>query len=75
MAAGALLVTEAGGLVGNFTGEADYLYQRECLAANPKVYGQMVTLLQPYSKFSGVADKAVAAQAIAELRQDIDGAT
>ncbi|NBR29929.1 MAG: inositol monophosphatase, partial [Betaproteobacteria bacterium] len=74
MAAGALLVTEAGGLVGNFTGEADYLHQRECLAANPKVYGQMVTLLQPYSKFSGVADKAVAAQAMAELRQDIDSA-
>ena len=74
MAAGALLITEAGGLVGNFTGEADYLHQRECLAANPKIYGQMVSLLQPYSKFSGVADKAVAAQAITELRQDIDNA-
>ena len=71
MAAGALLVTEAGGLVGNFTGEADYLHQRECLAANPKVYGQMVTLLQPYSKFSGVSDKAVAAQAIAELKEEL----
>jgi hypothetical protein len=34
----------------------------------------MVSLLQPYSKFSGVADKAVAAQAITELRQDIDNA-
>ena len=72
VAAGSLLVTEAGGLVGNFTGEADYLHQRECLAANPKIYGQMVSLLQPYSKFSGVADKALAAQAITELRQDID---
>ena len=71
MAAGALLVTEAGGLVGNFTGEADYLHQRECLAANPKVYGQMVSLLQPYSKFSGVADKALAAQAIAELKEEL----
>jgi myo-inositol-1(or 4)-monophosphatase len=74
VAAGSLLVTEAGGLVGNFTGEADYLHQRECLAANPKVYGQMVSLLQPYSKFAGVADKAVAAQAIEALRQDIDNA-
>ena len=68
MAAGALLVTEAGGLVGNFTGEADYLHQRECLAANPKVYGQLVGLLQPYSKFAGVADKAAAAQATDKLK-------
>src|SRR2546427_3999423 len=32
VAAGSLLVTEAGGLVGNFTGEADFLEQKECLA-------------------------------------------
>jgi fructose-1,6-bisphosphatase/inositol monophosphatase family enzyme len=35
VAAGSLLVTEAGGLVGNFTGEADFLEQQECLAGNP----------------------------------------
>jgi myo-inositol-1(or 4)-monophosphatase len=35
VAAGSLLVSEAGGLVGNFTGEADFLEQREILAANP----------------------------------------
>jgi myo-inositol-1(or 4)-monophosphatase len=50
MAAGSLLVTEAGGLIGNFTGEADFLYQREAVAGNPKVYGQLVQLLKPYSK-------------------------
>ena len=72
MAAGALLVTEAGGLVGNFTGEADFLQQRECLAASPKIYGQLVTLLQPYSKFAGVADKATAAQAIVDVSKVID---
>jgi myo-inositol-1(or 4)-monophosphatase len=72
MAAGALLVTEAGGLVGNFTGEADFLQQRECLAASPKIYGQLVTLLQPYSKFAGVADKAIAAQAIVEVSKIIE---
>jgi myo-inositol-1(or 4)-monophosphatase len=43
VAAGSLLVTEAGGLVGNFTGEADFLEQKECLAGNPRVYGQMVS--------------------------------
>ena len=58
MAAGSLLVTEAGGLVGNFTGEPDFLEQKECLAANPRVYGQMVSLIGKYSKFASVADKA-----------------
>ncbi len=57
MAAGSLLVTEAGGLVGNFTGEADFLDHKECLAGSPKIYGQMVALLGKYSKFAGVADK------------------
>ncbi|MEY3698223.1 MAG: Inositol-monophosphatase [Pseudomonadota bacterium] len=72
MAAGALLVTEAGGLVGNFTGEADFLQQRECLAANPKIYGQLVTLLQPYSKFAGAADKATVAKAIVDVSKMIE---
>ena len=48
-AAGALLVTEAGGLVGNFTGEADFTGPRECLAANPRIYAQLVNVLRPYS--------------------------
>ena len=44
------MITEAGGLIGNFTGEADYLYQREVVAGNPKVYAQLVQILAPYSK-------------------------
>ena len=71
MAAGSLLITEAGGLVGNFTGEADYLHQRECLAASPKIYAQMVGLLQQYSKFAGVEDKARASKLIGQLRKDL----
>src|SRR3990167_527320 len=50
IAAGSLMITEAGGLVGNFTGDADFLYQREVVAGNPKAYGQLVTLLAPYSR-------------------------
>jgi myo-inositol-1(or 4)-monophosphatase len=50
MAAGALLVTEAGGLVGNFAGEALQLDVPECLAANPRVYAQMVKVLGKYSR-------------------------
>jgi myo-inositol-1(or 4)-monophosphatase len=49
-AAGSLIITEAGGLVGNFTGEADFLYQREVVAGNPRVYGQLVQILQPYTR-------------------------
>ncbi len=64
VAAGSLLVTEAGGLVGNFTGEADFLEQSECLAASPRIYGQLVSLLGKYSKFAGAGDKAAIRQAL-----------
>mgnify|MGYP003333872602 FL=1 len=71
VAAGALLVSEAGGLVGNFRGDADFLHQRECLAGNPRIYGQMVHMLGKYSKFASVADKtAVASQAQSESEDD-----
>ncbi|TSE19052.1 Inositol-1-monophosphatase [Tepidimonas alkaliphilus] len=52
VAAGALLVMEAGGLVGNFSGEADFLETRECLAANPRIYGQLVGVLGKYSRYA-----------------------
>jgi myo-inositol-1(or 4)-monophosphatase len=57
MAAGALLITEAGGLVGNFTGEANFLEQKECLAANPRIYAQLVPVLHKYSKFASADEK------------------
>jgi myo-inositol-1(or 4)-monophosphatase len=50
IAAGSLMITEAGGLVGNFTGDADFLYQREVVAGNPKIFAQLVPLLAPYSR-------------------------
>ena len=50
MAAGSLLITEAGGLIGNFTGESDFLYHREVVAGNPKIYGQLVQILAPYTR-------------------------
>ncbi|MFN9450510.1 MAG: inositol monophosphatase family protein [Rubrivivax sp.] len=49
-AAGSLMVTEAGGLVGNFTGDADFLHQRELVAANPRIYAQLVQTLTPYTR-------------------------
>jgi myo-inositol-1(or 4)-monophosphatase len=50
MAAGSLLITEAGGIVGNFAGESDYLYKGNVLAGTPKIFAQMVALLSPFSK-------------------------
>lgn len=50
MAAGALLVTEAGGIVGTFEGESDYLYRGDAIAGTPKVFAQMVMLLAPFAK-------------------------
>ncbi|MDO5290658.1 MAG: inositol monophosphatase family protein [Pseudomonadota bacterium] len=60
MAAGSLLVTEAGGLVGNFAGDALNLEQPETLAANPRVYGQLVALLRKYSQFDSAEHKPAA---------------
>ena len=70
VAAGSLLVQEAGGLVGNFTGEADFLEQKECLAGNPRVYGQLVPILTRYSKFATASEKAQVSQAAAALQAD-----
>ena len=67
VAAGSLLVTEAGGLIGNFTGEADFMEQRECLAANPRVYGQLVPILHKYSKFASAGEKAAVREATRTL--------
>jgi myo-inositol-1(or 4)-monophosphatase len=58
VAAGSLLVTEAGGLIGNFTGDADFMEQKECVAGNPRIYGQLVAILGKYSKFASAAEKA-----------------
>jgi myo-inositol-1(or 4)-monophosphatase len=58
VAAGSLIVSEAGGLIGNFTGEADFLHQREVVAGNPKIYGQLVTMLAPYTRVIKEEDAA-----------------
>ncbi len=49
VAAGSLLVTEAGGQVGNFHGGTDFMETRECVAANPDVFAALVELLRPFS--------------------------
>ncbi len=75
VAAGSLLVTEAGGLVGNLTGEADFLEQKECLAGSPRIYGQLVNILGKYSKFASAGEKAAVNEAVAQLGEDMSPAT
>ena len=48
VAAGSLLVQEAGGLIGDLSGEGDYLHGGQVIAATPKIFAQMVTALAPY---------------------------
>ena len=62
VAAGSLMITEAGGLVGNFTGEADFLHQREVVAGCPKIYGQLVQMLTPYTRAARAIDAVAASQ-------------
>jgi myo-inositol-1(or 4)-monophosphatase len=47
MAAGALLVEEAGGLVGDFCGQALKLDNGHIVVGTPKVYDEILRLLQP----------------------------
>ena len=70
VAAGSLLVQEAGGLVGNFTGESEFLDLGECLAANPRIYGQLVSTLGKYSQLASAGDKARVRQAQASPSDD-----
>ncbi len=48
MAAGALLITEAGGLVGDLEGNDGYLRSGNIVAGNPKVLAQIIQLLSPH---------------------------
>lgn len=48
IAAGALLVSEAGGLVGDFSGEANYLKSGHIVAGNPKVFNHLLQAIAPH---------------------------
>ena len=48
VAAGSLLVLEAGGLIGDLAGEGDYLHGGQVIAAAPKVFAQIVQALAPF---------------------------
>lgn len=49
MAAGALLITEAGGIIGDFSGEQSYLEKGDVIAGNPRIFYQLITLLKQFA--------------------------
>ncbi|MDO9051029.1 MAG: inositol monophosphatase family protein [Methylotenera sp.] len=48
IAAGGLLVQEAGGIVGDFEGNESWLKTGNIVAGNPKIFAQMVQVLSPH---------------------------
>jgi len=50
MAAGGLIVREAGGLLNDFDGGDDWLNLGEVIAATPKIHHQMLEVMKPLSK-------------------------
>lgn len=50
MAAGALLIKEAGGLVTDFDGAEDYLNQGNIVAGTPKVFAPLLKIVAPQSR-------------------------
>jgi len=48
IAAGGLLVQEAGGIVGDFEGNESWLKTGNIVAGNPKVFAQMLQTLDPH---------------------------
>lgn len=47
IAAGALMVREAGGIITDFSAKEDYLKSGNVIAGNPKVFNQMLKTLEP----------------------------
>jgi myo-inositol-1(or 4)-monophosphatase len=48
MAAGALLIQEAGGLVSDLSGESNYLQTGNIVGGTPKVFSQLLQAIQPH---------------------------
>ena len=50
IAAGALIIREAGGRISDFNGTDKYLETGNIVAGNPKVYAALSRLLAPYAR-------------------------
>ena len=48
MAGGVLLITEAGGLVGDLAGNESYLESGNLIAGNPRVFAQLLQVIDSH---------------------------
>ena len=48
VAAGSLLVKEAGGTVSTFSGTNDFIFGKEIVVAPPKVHQEILAIIQEY---------------------------
>lgn len=48
MAAGSLIIKEAGGLVGDLEGNETYLESGQIVAGNPKIFAQLLQIIKPH---------------------------
>ena len=48
MAAGTLLISEAGGLVGDLAGESNYMATGNIIGGNPKIFSQLLQIIAPH---------------------------
>ena len=48
IAAGSLLITEAGGLVSDLAGNSEYMNTGNVVAGSPKVFGQLIKVIEPF---------------------------
>jgi len=63
VAAGSLLIQEAGGLIGDLQGDANFLHGAQVVAANAKIFAQMISLLRPFATQIAASRTASAAPA------------
>jgi len=48
VAAGALIIEQAGGLIGDFSGSENYIYGKEIIGSNPFIFEQFLKIVQKY---------------------------
>jgi len=48
IAAGCLLILEAGGMVGDFEGNGSYMQSGQIVAGNPKIFIQLLQIIAPH---------------------------
>jgi len=62
IAAGCLLILEAGGMVGDFEGNGRYMQSGQIVAGNPKVFTQLLQIITPHLTEQLLAENRVPAE-------------